>query len=662
MPQRRDFKLGFAIAIFLTSAIATTNCAHSTVPSPQLSAMQPPADIETLLGLQLSPIPQDLQNPFTPQLEAEFQQRVRQIIRFYANPKEYGNTAQENEKRSYPRAMFDFLAGNKKRAIAFLQQEDSQAEEHAHTDGIDYYFSFTLKGQIRKYFLFGNELRSAYKQRMFEGAKKWTEQDPLTRPHPLHGKGDGTGRDWAIQRRGLWVDSRNTDNLRAMRETSVYLMAEETGNEAVRQRYKQKIQRYVWALYHIGMGEWDSETYHSHTFAPYLNLYDFAKDTEVKALAKAALDWMSTAAALKYYRGGWGGPTKRDYGRANTVYGANAARAFHLYFGDTPQPNPDPELNTLHFITSRYRPPLAVVSLARKEFEEPVEVLATKPMYENWTEGGDTQPGYWETQFFGRSYQMGSVAAAFADGDVGPFKLMAYNSQRGVDFFVANTGDKGVKRGKNRGDQIGQFRNLLLWLRPATQPFWFQVPKGAKGEVEEGIWFFQLERTWLAVRPINLIDYAEMPVEEKVRKHYPDEQMLRAIAIGQGYSGFALEVGEVESHGSYEAFKQAVRQKNRLNLEDLANGTVDFRGSDGTRLELTYNSENELPIVKRNGSVYDRSQHFDLYNTVLGQPIVSLGWKQGTLKVEAGGRQFSTTVTDGREVVGKNGGMEEEKK
>jgi hypothetical protein len=654
MSVRRDFKSNFAMALLLTAAIATPNCANFTpfkpklaAPSPQASAVQAP-DLETLLDLPLAPIPPNLQNPFTAELEAEFQQRAQQIIRFYANPNQYGNTAQENEKRSYARAMFDFLAGNRARALAFLQQEDSQSEEHAHTNGIDYYFSFTLKGQIRKYFLLGKHLDPDYKQQMFDGAKTWTAQDPLTRPHPLYGKGDGTGRDWSIRRRGLWVDSRNTDNLRAMRETSVYLMAEETGNETVRQLYKQKIQRYVWALYHIGMGEWDSETYHSHTFAPYLNLYDFAQDPEVKALAKAALDWMSTAAALKYNRGGWGGPTKRDYGGANVVYGANSARAFHLYFGDTPQPNPNFELNTLYLITSRYRPPLAVVALARKQFEKPVELLATKPMYENWKDGGDSQPAYWETQFFGHSYQMGSVAAAFADGDVGPFKLMADNSGRGVDFFVANTGgDEGVKPGKNPGDQVGQFRNLLVGLRPANQPFWFQVPREAKAEVEEGIWFFRLERTWLAVHPIYLMPYGEVAIAEgKARKRYAEERMLRAIATGRNYAGFALEVGEVESHGSYEQFKGAVKQKSRLNLENLDRGTVIFRGSNGNRLELTYNSENELPLIKRNGRVYDRSKHFNLYETVSGQPVVSLGWKQGTLRVEAGGRQFSTRVTD----------------
>lgn len=648
--------LAVAVAIALSSC--TTSSIRATPTSqgelaqrvPFVEAQTPP-EIDTLLGIKLAPIPPELQNAWTPELETEFQQRARATIRFYANPKEYGNTAQENEKRSYPRAMFDFLAGNRDRAIAFLQQEDSQAKEHAHTNGIDYYFCFTLKGQIRKYFLLGNFLDPAYKQRMFDGAKKWTEQDPLERPHPLYGKGDGTGRDWSIQRRGLWADSRNTDNLRAMRETSVYLMAEETGNEAVRQRYKQKIQRYVWALYHIGMGEWDSENYHGHTFTPYLNLYDFAKDPEVKALAKAALDWLSAAAALKYYRGGWGGPTKRDYGSANVVYGSSAARIFDLYFGDTPLPNPEPELDALYMITSRYRPPLAVVALARKQFEKPVEILGTKPIYENWKEGGEDKPAYWETNFFGRSYQMGSIAATSADGDVGPFKLMAYNSQRGVDFFVANTGGEWVQPGKNPGDQIGQFRNLLIWLRPADRPFFFQLPKTAKAEIEDRIWFVRLEKTGLALRPINLNPYADIAIPQtKSTRGYTEERTVKATPAGEGYAGFALEVGDVEDRSSYERFKRDVKQKGELNLRELDRGTVQLKGSDGNQLELTWSDRGQLPIIERNSTVYDWSKHFDLYNPVFGPSIISLGWKVGTLQVEAGGQTFATTVTPDRKV------------
>lgn len=685
----------------------------ATISTPRLQT--PPTIITTASGtVNITPSPMDERylNPWTPALEEEFQQRANQVIRYYAN-KNYGNTTSENEKRSYPKAMFDFLAGNRVESLAFLQREDDQAKEHRHTAGIDYYYSFTLKGQIRKYFFFGSFLDSRYRQRMFDGAKAWTAQDPYDRPHPLYGNGDGSGKDWSISKRGGWVDKRNTDNLRAMREIAVYLMAEETGNETVRQLYKQKIERYVRSLYHIGMGEWDSTTYHGHTFAAYLNLYDFARDPEVKLLSKAALDWLSASAAVKYYRGGFGGPSKRDPAGSNRVFRSDSARLFWLYFGDAPQPNPDPEVDSIHAITSAYRPPQAVVALAHKRFPRPVELLSTKPIYENWKPGADEKPAYWETTYFGRTYQMGSVVAAFSDRDVAPFKLLASNAQRGVDYFVANIGKDWVKPGKNPGDQIGQFRNLLIWLRPASEEaFLFQLPRSAKTEVAgcdaasgKGVkepsrkgkasldqststsnvaklpatqsppsnlpettsrvraiappkskpknsttpaqctWFIKLEETWLAVYPINLQPYTSVTIPEKrFADEYRDEVTLKAMTIPGKQAGFALEVGELGTHGSYAAFKQAVMSRSQLQTKGLVNGSVQLVGMTGDRLRLTHNSHNDLPIVSRNGDRYDWQKSLDLYKPTEGNFPISLGWKTGNLRIEAGGLAFETSL------------------
>src|SRR5204863_2801232 len=139
-----------------------------------------------------------------------------------------------------------------------------------------------------------------YKKRMFDAAKIWTDQEPLRRTHPVYGKGDPKKGVWGPENKGSWVDVRDTDSLRAMRDTTVYLLAEVTGNEATRQLYKKKILSYVLMLYNVGMREWDSSNYHAHMLSPYHNLFDFAKDPEVKLLAKAALDWLYTAGALKY--------------------------------------------------------------------------------------------------------------------------------------------------------------------------------------------------------------------------------------------------------------------------------------------------------------------------------------------------------------------------
>ncbi|MDJ0658995.1 MAG: hypothetical protein QNJ42_05830 [Crocosphaera sp.] len=637
--------LSYPLSLTLLCSTPLISCSSGLINTTSVTA-----ELSQMSSLKLPEVEPKYRNQWTEELEQSYQKRALEIINFYAGIKSYGSAYGENEKRSYPRAMLDFLAGNEEKAIAFLQREDPQAEDHQQTDGIDYYYCFTLKGQIRKYFLYGKFLDSDYKQRMFEGAKKWTQEDPLTRPHPVYGLGDGSGRDWDISRRGRWVDGRNTDNLRAMRETSVYLMAEETGNEKTRLIYKEKIQRYVWALYHIGMGEWDSEVYHGHTFAPYLNLYDFAKDPEVKLLAKAALDWMSIAAGIKYYRGGWGGPVKRDYGGGNVAMRASAARTFWLYFGDTPLPNNRPETDSLFLVTSSYRPPLAAVALAHKNFNKPVEILSSKPLYENWKPGNFDEPGYWETQFFGHSYQMGSLVAKFADGDVAPFKLMAYNSQRGVDYFVANTGKRLVNPGKNSGDQIGQYRNLLIWLRPPSQAnFNFQIPQNALEEIEDNIWFFKLEKTWLAIHPINLKQYQEV---NSNKKGYEQEKFLTAERNKENFYGFALEVGEKETHGSYEQFKNNIKTKSQLNVEKLTQGIVNYQGSNQQTLKLIYNPLNLLPMIMRNGDLHQWSENFALYNSpTTDKSPIFLGYKQGKLQVQAGGYEFETEVSKERKVV-----------
>jgi hypothetical protein len=240
-------------------------------------------------------------------MTAEFRARSQQAIRKFAGSN-YGLTAFENEKRSYPRAMMDFLAGNREKAIAFLQSEDADADRNAHTLGIDFYSGFTLKGQVRKYFYFGKYLDPNYRQRMKKAMAIWTEKDPLTRTFLSPRKFWSASTDNC----DTWVDCRNTDNLKAIREVAVYLFAEETGNEETRKIYKELIRRNVRTLYQIGQGEWDSENYLGHAVTTYVNLYDFALDPEVKSLAKSALDWFFTEGALKYWRGGFGGPSKRD--------------------------------------------------------------------------------------------------------------------------------------------------------------------------------------------------------------------------------------------------------------------------------------------------------------------------------------------------------------
>lgn len=589
------------------------------------------------------PVPAEFRNAWPADWEDAFWDRANAAIAANGGEAKFGNTYFENEKGMYPTAMFAFLGGQREPALKALQEEDNQAESwNKLTDGIDYFPCFTLKGQMRKYFLFGPYLDRAYLARMKSGAAKWTAKDPLWRPNPYY---RGHKEGWTPESKNSWVDIRTTDNLQAMRETSVYLMAEETGNAAVRGLYKGRIRTFVARLYQVGMGEWDSENYHAHTLTAYLNLYDFAKDPEVRALAKAALDFFCTTAALKYYHGAMNGPCKRDYNHFTAMHAA--ANVMWMYFGDTPGRPARYDRDQVHVITSAYRPPAAVVELAHKHVPLPFEVFAAHPGYEALRQGAD-RPEQYETTYVGHTFQLGTLAQGTQAPDVNGFKLVAVHSTRGADFFMANaTTDPGKMGSAQYTDaqvgrmNVGQYRNLAILLNaPGDAPVLFLTPADVPVESERGVTFFRYESTWIAVRPVNLT-VRGVSAELTAKLEDASLHIVSAQGAGGKICGFAMEVGEAASHGNYAAFKAGVLDKGRLECAD--DGSVALVASDGRSLKVRFGP---LPTVWRDGVEHDWSQHTALYrNADGGAAPLALGWKEGRLHVEAGGRTFECEVS-----------------
>jgi hypothetical protein len=508
---------------------------------------------------------------------------------------------------------------------------------------------------VRKYFFFGQYLEPAYRQRMFDSARVWTEQDPLRRANefwipPAQRKDKNEG--WTPEYHNSWVDVRGTDNLRAMRETAVYLMAEETANAETARIYKERLRAYVTALYTTGMGEWDSANYLSHGLTAYLNLYDFARDAEVRALAKAHLDWVCTAAAVKYFRGCWAGPNLRDYGNIGPHDGA--AGEFWHYFGGLAQPAKKPYRDFVHIATSAYRPPAAVVELARRNFARPVEILASKPGYDGWTRpAGETEPAYFETTWIGHHTQLGSLPNGHADPpgmNLNGFRLLAENNARGADtliFFTSLDYNHSHASATRGGDRIAQFRGNLIWMNAASgTPFYLFLPKSAEVTAAGARVFIRMEKTWLALRLIGATSSgADAAATARVcagKKAYPGEHVWKFTG-GDGPCGFALETGEPETHGDFAAFCKGAAEKSQLDLTRLAAGEAHFTAGSGERVGLRISMAG-LPVVFRNGTEHDWKRHWPLWNSA----PVSLGWKQGELKVTAGSHTFRGTVREGR--------------
>lgn len=633
------------------------------LPLSTVSADSPKWALEQMVTLESKqpiyhgkPVPAELINPWPAELEAEFQARARSILEAQVSdgmPR--GNTYFENEKRTYGYLMAHALAGDSEAALEKLQERDHQHQEwHKETEGIDYYACFTLKHQMRKYFYFGDLLDPAYKKQMYEGGKKWTAQDPMRRPHYAYEQGK---QGWGPDARNSWVDIRSTENLYLMRVTSVYLMAEETGNRDTTAKYKQEILDYTKALYRVGIGEWDSENYHGHSVAPLLNLYDFADDMEVRKAAKACLDFFAAAGAVKYWRGGFNGPTKRDYNHAQP-FGGSAANSLWVWFGDHPSGKSDNwESDEIHQITSCYRPPLAVVKLARKEFEKPIEVFAGKPPYSATTgHQYDAPPEYSETQYIANSYQMGSLTGGTSPdgGDVNGFKILAWDKQQGAAALHAGPTNKPMYVGSpmyerdviGAENRVAQQENLAIWLsKDGKSPWIWVIPKSIEVQHAGEITFLKGEKTWVAIRPLaatpcKLDQQLTTSLEEDKKSRFPDHQVLSSKGQGQVFCGLAIEVGERESHGSFEQFQKSVQQA-EVDTSELDQGVARYQSTDGKWLGIHWNDAPMNLGVWRNGS------RRDLKNTPLYEsPVISAPWGQGKLTVKCGVESFTCTVDD----------------
>ncbi|MHC4503378.1 MAG: hypothetical protein ACYTFI_08745 [Planctomycetota bacterium] len=614
------------------------------------------------------PVEDRFRNPWPDDYERDFQERARHIIAAQSELRvPAGNTYFENEKRTYGYLMAQALGARGMDAVADLQVEDAQAKEwHRETRGIDFYAAFTLKHQTRKYFYFGDLLAPEYRRRMFEGAKSWTEIDPMRRPHYAFKK---PKPGWGPDARNSWVDIRSTENLFLMRVTSVYLMAEETGSRETAAKYKRIILNYTRSLYRLSMGEWDSENYHGHSMAPLVNLYDFAEDPEVKMAAKACLDWVFAVGAVKYYRGGFNGPTKRDYNHAQP-FGGSAPNMLWVMFGDCPRANEHWESDEVHLVTTAYRPPVAVMKLARKEFDRPVEIFAAKPSYSATTSFRiDSKPEYLETQYIANSNQMGSLTCGTLPGksDVNGFKILVYDEKEGARALQAVPGPDPefpgsplYQKGKvSAANRVAQYGNLAIWLvRDGKSPWLWVVPRTVKVSRVDGVTFLECDRTWVAIRPLGAAEFAEdAAMTEKVsggkKPRFPGHKVLATSGRGGAFCGMAVEVGERESHGSFTGFRRKALAA-EVDIAKLDQGIVQYKAADGKWLGFHWQDDPFNLGVWRNGTRHDLREHARFLYRSGDRPGPAAGpiharWGEGALYVEAGGEAFACRVDgDGR--------------
>ena len=81
-----------------------------------------PATAQDTPDLPQAPIDDKWVNPWPDAWENGFQERAAIAIKHNTGKGKYGNTYFENEKGSYPPAMFDVLFGNREQGKTYLQE------------------------------------------------------------------------------------------------------------------------------------------------------------------------------------------------------------------------------------------------------------------------------------------------------------------------------------------------------------------------------------------------------------------------------------------------------------------------------------------------------------------------------------------------------------
>lgn len=190
-----------------------------------------------------------------------------------------------------------------------------------------------------------------------------------------------------------------TENHVNMSRTSGYLYAQ-IATEKYKEQFagaplklkqmKDWIMYWSKKIYETGTGEFNSAIYETYNIIGWLNLYDFAKDKDVKKAAHAVLDYYACEMALHYSQAMHGGSDLRGKGCTESFDGATAYLGW-LWFGDSPMPmtaknidkgyTNNSVIQSIHAATSKYRPPKLAVKLANKKLTIPAMYYNSKPGY-----------------------------------------------------------------------------------------------------------------------------------------------------------------------------------------------------------------------------------------------------------------------------------------
>jgi hypothetical protein len=392
-----------------------------------------------------------------------------------------------------------------------------------------------------------------------------------------------------------------------------------------RKQLLEPIRLYVKRLYEVGEGEWDSSTYVPFGIQSFVNLYDFSTDPHARAVAAAALDWYSTALALKYFHGTLAGAEERGFD--DGTFHTDAALAGWLWWGDSTRPATAEDFTgpraingrySIYAALSGYRPHPALDELVRKT--SPLAGHETKPNY-GMERAAQNYGTFVSTKnYFLGSMEIGARGLTPWENQICPWKLVARGAAENYSFTSLNP-LLDLNEGRSPYDQVAQYKSTLIQMtsvpadaegaierlrdevthRPSGDDRFegrvvrearFRLPASLDAVQDHGWFFIEAGQTWVAVHPLLPGATLEAVAGKSAEKY---------IVSKGSTTGFVVQVADRDSYPTMQAFREAVIRIATPELSDIAKGHLQVNALDGAKLDFTFNRSGTWPALLVNG-------------------------------------------------------------
>ena len=176
---------------------------------------------------------------------------------------------------------------------------------------------------------------------------------------------------------------------------------------------------------------------------------------------------------------------------------------------------------------------------------------------------------------------------------------------------------------------------------------WFYFPKELQPQLIDGIYYFEANRTFVAVRPLTNQHFVVSPDHKVADKLDPKSggrffMHYGIIAFTGQVSGYVIDTAEKKDYKNLEGFAAAIKTKAVLDLSKLKSDfEIDYLTIGGDRVNMTYQPTG----LRCKARINNKNQNWDNHTrgAVYESPYVKV--KNGVMKISDGEQGYKVDFT-----------------